>query len=66
MTVYILVDRDALKTLPVGIATFMTARGGNWGGMAAALFLAALPTIILYLVFNEKLEEALTVSAANK
>jgi raffinose/stachyose/melibiose transport system permease protein len=63
---YILVDKDALKTLPVGIATFMTARGGNWGGMAAALFLAALPTIILYLIFSEKLEDALTVSSASK
>lgn len=62
----ITVDKAALKSLPVGISTFMTSRGGDWGGMAAALTLGCLPIIILYLFFNKSLENAISTSAAIK
>lgn len=66
MLAAITIDVNAMKSLPVGVASFMTARGGDWGGMAAALMLASLPTMVLYLIFSEKLEQTLTTSSAGK
>lgn len=62
----ILLDSNKLKSLPVGIQSFMTARGGDWGGMAAALILACIPTIVLYLCFSEQLENALVANSGMK
>lgn len=62
----ILLDSNKFKSLPVGIQSFMTARGGDWGGMAAALLLASVPAVVLYLFCSEKLEDALVVNAGLK
>lgn len=62
----IMIDKNALKPLTVGVSTFVSARGTDWGGMAATLVLCSIPVIILYLFFNESLENILTTSSAVK
>lgn len=66
MLAFICINSTAKKSLPVGIANFATARGTDWGGMSAALMLACIPTILLYLFYSEQLENTLTAGAANK
>lgn len=62
----ILIANDNLKTLPLGLITFQGQFQTDWGGMGAAMVIASVPTIIIYLLFNRQLESALTVGAAVK
>lgn len=62
----IIISKDSLKTLPLGLITFQGQFETNWGGMGAALVIASIPTIIIYLLFNQQVERALTVGSAIK
>jgi len=62
----IIISKDFLKTLPLGLITFQGQFETNWGGMGAALVIASIPTIIIYLLFNQQVERALTVGSAIK
>ena len=48
---------------PEGKVNTMTA---SWGAMGAAMMIASIPTIILYLCFSDKIENSLTVGGAVK
>lgn len=63
---YILISNDALKTLPLGLLFFQGAFTTDWGAMGAAMIIASVPTILIYLFFNKQVENALTVSSAVK
>jgi raffinose/stachyose/melibiose transport system permease protein len=62
----ILITQPALKTLPVGLSSFIGERSTEWGPMGACLVLASIPTIIMYIVFSEQVEKALTIGGAVK
>jgi raffinose/stachyose/melibiose transport system permease protein len=62
----ILISDNKIKTLPVGLAAFVGSRSTDWGAMGACMVIASLPTIVLYLLFSEQIEDALTVSGAVK
>lgn len=62
----VLISNDSLKTLPLGLVTFQGQFQTDWGGMGAAMVIASVPTIVIYLLFNRQLENALTVGAAVK
>ncbi|SCH79798.1 Inner membrane ABC transporter permease protein ycjP [uncultured Ruminococcus sp.] len=62
----VMIHDDAHKTLPVGLATFKGQFGTDWGGMGAAMVIASIPTVIIYLFLGEKLEQALSVSSGVK
>lgn len=62
----ILISKEKLKTLPLGLITFQGQFSTDWGGMGAAMVIASIPTIIIYLLFNEEVEKALTVGSAVK
>ena len=62
----VLISSNKLKTLPAGLASFMGQHSTNWGAMGAAMMLASIPTIILYLCFSEKIENSLTIGGAVK
>lgn len=62
----IIISKDTLKTLPLGLVTFQGQFETNWGGMGAALVIASIPTILIYLLFNKQVEKALTVGSAIK
>ena len=55
-----------LKTLPVGLLNFTGQFGTDWGPMGAAMIVASIPTIVVYLFMSEKIENAMTVSGAVK
>lgn len=62
----ILITRNHLMTLPLGLLSFQGQFETNWGAMGAAMVIASLPTVALYLVLGEQVEKALTVGGALK
>ncbi len=66
MVALMLINKESLRTLPLGLVTFKGQFNTDWGGMGAAMVIASVPTIVVYLLFSEKVENALTVSAAVK
>ncbi|MEF2243858.1 MULTISPECIES: carbohydrate ABC transporter permease [unclassified Paenibacillus] len=62
----VMISKTALKTIPLGLLYFQTQFTSDWGAMGAVMVLSTLPTIIVYLIFSEQVERALTVSSAVK
>ncbi|WP_123041536.1 carbohydrate ABC transporter permease [Cohnella candidum] len=62
----ILISKEELKTLPLGLLFFQGQFTTDWGAMGAVMTLASLPTVLLYVFFSEKVESALTVGSAVK
>lgn len=60
----VLVPIDRLKTVTIGLMSFFASRGTTeWGLLAATMLMASIPTLVIYLIFNEKIEDALTTGA---
>jgi arabinogalactan oligomer/maltooligosaccharide transport system permease protein len=49
-----------MYTLPVGLASMISATGQSWGDFAAASLLVSLPVVILFIVFQRFLIEGLS------
>lgn len=62
----ILISKESLKTLPLGLLFFQGQFTTDWGAMGAAMVIASLPTVLLYTLFSEQVERALTVGSAVK
>lgn len=62
----VMLNNDALKTLPLGLINFQGQFHTDWGAIGASLVIASLPTIVLYLFLNERVERAMTVGSALK
>lgn len=63
----VLLSNLKLRTLPVGLATSFTgAFATEWGPMGAAMVVACIPTIIIYIFLSEQVEKAMTVGSAVK
>lgn len=62
----ILIVNNQLKTLPLGILFFQGQFTTDWGAMGATMTIASLPTVVLYILFSEQVERAMTISGAVK
>lgn len=62
----VMIGDNALKTLPLGLLYFQTQFTSDWGAMGAVMVLSTIPTVVVYLLFSEQVERALTVSSAVK
>ncbi|MDI7247788.1 MAG: carbohydrate ABC transporter permease [Bacillota bacterium] len=62
----IMISNNSLKTLPLGLLLFQGQFATDWGAMGASLALASIPTIVVYLLFGNEVEKALTVGSAVK
>lgn len=65
-TALIVISNDALKTLPLGLVYFQGQFATDWGASAAALTIASIAPIVIYLIFSEQVEKALTTGGAVK
>lgn len=63
MLINILVSRNALKSLPVGILMFSGALSTDFGKQFAALVIGLVPMILFYLVFRKQLTEGVSAGA---
>ncbi|WP_337101167.1 carbohydrate ABC transporter permease [Paenibacillus sp. YIM B09110] len=57
------VSSDHIKTLTVGIMSMAGQYSTSWGPIGAGLFVATLPTIVLYLAMSTQVERSLTAGA---
>ncbi|MED5019164.1 carbohydrate ABC transporter permease [Paenibacillus chibensis] len=62
----VMISDNALKTLPLGLLYFQTQFTSDWGAMGAVMVISTIPTVLIYLLFSEQVENALTVSSAVK
>lgn len=56
----------ALKTLPLGVLFFQGEFTTDWGGMGATMVIASFPAILVYSIFSEQVENAMTIGGAVK
>lgn len=57
------VGKEALKTLPFGVNSFVSQYSVNYGGIGAFLVLGALPVIIIYFLLAEKITKGMVAGA---
>lgn len=62
----ILLTKDSLKTLPLGLMFFQGSFTTDWGAMGAAMVVASVPTVLVYVLFSTQVENAMTVGSAVK
>lgn len=58
----VLITKNQLKTLPLGLAGFYGQFSTDWGPVGAALVIASFPVIILYLFFSNQVSDAMAYS----
>ncbi|WP_105617658.1 carbohydrate ABC transporter permease [Vallitalea okinawensis] len=62
----ILISDEGMKTLPLGLLFFQGSFSTEWGPMAATMVIASCPTVIIYILFSNQVEKAMTVGGAVK
>lgn len=64
---FILGAEDKIRPLTVGLLNFFVSIGvSHWGQIGAAMIITSLPTIIVYALGNEQIENALTARVVLK
>lgn len=58
----ILLTKNVLKTLPLGLVNFWTAYQAQWGEVGAAMIMASIPVLIIYLFFSNQIADAMSAS----
>ena len=57
------VDKDIYRTLPVGIMSFAGQYSTDWGLIGAGMVIATLPTILIYFILSNQVQESLVAGA---
>jgi len=57
------VDKDIYRTLPVGIMSFAGQYSTDWGLIGAGMVIATLPTILIYFLLSNQVQESLIAGA---
>lgn len=57
------VDSDQYRTLPVGIMSFAGQYSTDWGLIGAGMVIATLPTILIYFMLSNQVQESLVAGA---
>ncbi|MFS0723145.1 carbohydrate ABC transporter permease [Paenibacillus sp. 1P07SE] len=64
---FILGAREQFRPLTVGLHSFFVSVGvSHWGLIGTAMLMTSLPTMLIYMIGNEKIENALTAGAILK
>jgi len=63
MLVNMLVSKDALRSLPVGIFRFSGALASDYGKQFAALMIGLIPMIIFFLFFRNQITKGVSAGA---
>lgn len=60
---FLLTNDEAHRTLPVALAFYMGKQSIDWGHIMAGASLAAMPVVIIFLLFQRTIIAALTAGA---
>jgi raffinose/stachyose/melibiose transport system permease protein len=61
MFAYILISKESLMTITVGLFAMQGKYFTNWGPIGAALVIASFPTIAIYLAINKNIQSSLVI-----
>jgi multiple sugar transport system permease protein len=59
---YIVIQNDAMATLPVALARYQGFQAQRWDAVLAGATITSLPVLILYLIFQRKFVDSLTMT----
>jgi raffinose/stachyose/melibiose transport system permease protein len=65
LTPMVLIGKSRLRTISVGLLNFLGARNSDYGGLMAAVFIALLPPLFIYIFMQENVVKGIT-SGTNK
>jgi raffinose/stachyose/melibiose transport system permease protein len=60
---FLLMNKQPMRTLPVGMLSFQGQYSVEWSTVFAAFTMAALPTLIFFLIFQQQITKGMTVGA---
>lgn len=66
MFALVLISSDEYKTLPIGLLSYTGRYGTDFGGMFAAMSIASVVPLAIFLIFNRRVEQAVTASSLLK
>ena len=58
----IMLTKNQIKTLPLGLVNFWTAYQAQWGQVGAAMIMASVPVLVIYLFFSNHITDAMSTS----
>ena len=59
----VFISKDMFKTLPVGIQSLSGQYTTEWGPIGAALAIATIPTLIVYIFLSKQIQESFIAGA---
>ncbi len=59
----VFISKDALKTLPVGVQALSGQYTTDWGPIGAALSLATIPTLLVYVFLSKRIQDSFIAGA---
>ena len=59
----VFISKDAVKTLPVGVQALSGQYTTDWGPIGAALSLATIPTLLVYVFLSKQIQESFIAGA---
>ena len=65
-TAFILINDVKMRSLPIALTFFISLRGTQWGMLTAIMTLSSIPSIVLYLIGNKQIENAIGASTGLK
>jgi raffinose/stachyose/melibiose transport system permease protein len=65
LTPMVFIGKESMRTVSVGLLNFMGAQSSDYGGLMAAVFIALLPPLLIYICMQENVIKGIT-SGANK
>lgn len=60
------IQKESLRTLPLGLMNFSGQYSISWGPLAAAMVISTLPILLAYTLFSEQMEKSFTAGAILK
>ena len=63
MFAVVFINKDSAKTLTVGIQSMSGQYQTSWGPIGAALVVATIPTLLIYLLLNKQVQKSLVAGA---
>lgn len=58
----IMLTKNNIKTLPLGLVNFWTSYQAQWGQVGAAMIMASIPVLLIYLFFSNQIADAMSTS----
>lgn len=62
----VLISKESMKTLPLRLLFFQGQFTTDWGAMGATMVIASIPTVLIYMLFSNQVEKALTIGGSVK